>query len=183
MMANVYIEDTGADAIINAPFAVVEKYYQNIRSLPGGYQQALRQGLDFAGPCTLVAPCNLSLPDIDLHIGDGTARVHGNLMNGRRLGNNTHPVRQNGILTLLIHSTSFHNIDVNRPVSALTLVTGIDLCMPTLQPFSDGSDADEDVFDCPTDALLGHPFFQSQYVVFNQAEPSVMYAPYAATAS
>jgi len=91
-----YLEDTGADAIINAPFSVVEQYYQNLSGLPGGYQQALNQGLEYAGPCTLIAPCNLAWPNIDLHLGDGTARIHGQFMGGRRLGNETNPVLQNG---------------------------------------------------------------------------------------
>jgi len=60
---------------------------------------------------------------------------------------------------------------------------GTDLCMPTLQPFSDGSAAADDVFDCPLNPLIGHPFFKEQYVIFNQAEPSVSYAPYAKAAS
>lgn len=97
-VANLFLEDTAADAIINAPFSVVDQYYRNLSGLAGGYQQALKQGLEYAGPCTLVAPCNLAWPDIDLHIGDGTARIHGKFMSGRRLGNNTHPVRQNGMV-------------------------------------------------------------------------------------
>jgi len=55
--------------------------------------------------------------------------------------------------------------------------------MPTLQPFSDGSAAADDVFDCPLTPLIGHPFFKEQYVIFNQAEPSISYAPYAKAAS
>lgn len=98
-VADMYFEDTGADAIINAPFSVVEQYYQNLSGLPGGYQQALNQGLEYAGPCTLVAPCNLAWPNIDLHLGDGIARIHGKFMSGRRLGNDTHPVRQNGTVS------------------------------------------------------------------------------------
>ncbi len=91
-----YLEDTGADATINAPFSVVDQYYRNLSGLAGGYQQALQQGLEYAGPCTIVAPCNLAWPNIDLHLGAGIARIHGNFMSGRRLGNDTHPVRQNG---------------------------------------------------------------------------------------
>jgi hypothetical protein len=75
-----YLEDTGADATINAPFSVVDQYYRNLSGLAGGYQQALQQGLEYAGPCTIVA------------------RIHGNFMSGRRLGNDTHPVRQNGTI-------------------------------------------------------------------------------------
>ncbi|KAI4115497.1 MAG: hypothetical protein LQ345_003908, partial [Seirophora villosa] len=48
------------------------------------------------------------------------------------------------------------------------------LCLPTLQPFDpNGRDS------CPRLGLIGAPFFHANYVVFNHAEPSVAFAPYA----
>lgn len=116
-IANMYLKDTGADATINAPFSVVDQYYRNLSGLAGGYQQALQQGLEYAGPCTIVAPCNLAWPDIDLHLGDGIARIHGNFMNGRRLGNNTHPVRQNGTVGSYPSLSISTEETINIPVS------------------------------------------------------------------
>lgn len=54
------------------------------------------------------------------------------------------------------------------------LIGSSNLCVPSLQPFG--------VYpygSCPGLGLIGAPFFHEQFVVFNQAEPSVSYAPYA----
>ncbi|KAL8958117.1 MAG: hypothetical protein Q9193_004765 [Seirophora villosa] len=60
---------------------------------------------------------------------------------------------------------------IGKPLTAMG--SGI-LCLPTLQPFDpNGRDS------CPRLGLIGAPFFHANYVVFNHAEPSVGFAPYA----
>ena len=49
-----------------------------------------------------------------------------------------------------------------------------DLCIPGLQPFGPHPGK-----SCRNLGLIGAPFFYEHYVVFDQAEPAVSYAPYA----
>lgn len=48
------------------------------------------------------------------------------------------------------------------------------LCVPTLQPGGGPYPGKK----CLGLRLVGAPFFHENYVVFNQAEPSISYAPY-----
>lgn len=48
------------------------------------------------------------------------------------------------------------------------------LCVPALQPFGDYPGR-----SCLNVGFIGAPFFLENFAVFNQAEPSVSYAPYA----
>ena len=76
---------------------MLRSYYDEVPGLIGGFEGALRNGRKvFNASCALVTSCDLEFPDIDLHIGSGTARIHGNMMTGRRIGNEAHPLQQNG---------------------------------------------------------------------------------------
>ncbi|KAL8947994.1 MAG: hypothetical protein Q9222_005776 [Ikaeria aurantiellina] len=131
--------DTGGDNKIYAPLSIVEEYYSQIADVRwaslGGYN------------CTVVIPCNSELPGLEMHIGNGTARIHGENMMGRPVTGSVNPAWGAGAGKL---------------------------CTPTLQAF--GSYPGKTCFDF---GLIGAPMFYENYVVFNQAEPSMSYAPYA----
>ncbi|KAL9007455.1 MAG: hypothetical protein Q9173_007280 [Seirophora scorigena] len=134
------LKDTGGDNYINAPFSVTDEYYRHVEGLRWGSQLGRSN-------CAVVIPCASKLPNLQMHVGDGVATIHGDAMIGKPLTGPANP--------------------------AWPLGSG-NLCLPTLQPFDpNGRDA------CPRLGLIGAPFFHANYVVFNHAEPSVAFAPYA----
>ena len=76
--------DTGGDSHINAPFTVVEEYYSRIETV---YWSSQLGGFN----CTVIIPCNSVLPDLQMHIGNGTAKIRGTFMNGRPLTGPANP--------------------------------------------------------------------------------------------
>ncbi|KAI4275587.1 MAG: hypothetical protein LQ337_003099 [Flavoplaca oasis] len=70
--------DTAGGNHIYAPLSVVLAYYSHIPDLLwsshlGGYR------------CTIVIPCATQLPDLEMHVGSGTARIRSDRMMGDRL--------------------------------------------------------------------------------------------------
>ena len=128
---------------MHAPYAVLEKYFSGIPSLPGGVQQALDNGRFLSGVCTLIVPCDVKLPAIEMHLGNGTAVFRDILLIELPVGNKTY-------------------------------------CAPVLQMHWEIGINDQKQFGCkPRLPTIGAPFFQNYYTVFNQAEPSISFAPYA----
>ncbi|KAI4270513.1 MAG: hypothetical protein L6R38_007112 [Xanthoria sp. 2 TBL-2021] len=132
--------DTGGGNHIYAPLSITSAYYSQIPDLLwssklGGYN------------CTIVIPCTSHLPDLEMHIGNGTARIRSEHMKGEPLTGPANP--------------------------AWNLAYG-QLCVPTLQPGGGPYPGKK----CLGLRLVGAPFFHENYVVFNQAEPSISYAPY-----
>ncbi|KAL8976242.1 MAG: hypothetical protein Q9205_007710, partial [Flavoplaca limonia] len=128
--------DTAGGNHIYAPLSVVSAYYSQIPDLLwsshlGGYN------------CTIVIPCATQLPDLEMHVGSGTARIRSDRMMGDRLTGPADPSWRT-------------------------------LCIPTLQAGGGPYPGK----DCLGLRLVGAPFFYENYVVFNQAEPSISYAPY-----
>ena len=76
--------DTGGDNYINAPFTVVKKYYSRLDTVYWGSQLG---GFN----CTIIIPCNSVLPDLQMHIGNGTAKIRGEFMKGRPLTGPANP--------------------------------------------------------------------------------------------
>lgn len=110
--------DTGADETITAPFSVLQDYYDGIPGLPNGLQSALSQAPSpDESSCTMVIPCDLILPDLDLYIGNGKATIPGRFLTGRKLGHKKSPTQSNGmnvsisimsIVTLTVHPRNRH---------------------------------------------------------------------------
>ncbi|KAF6235426.1 hypothetical protein HO173_006622 [Letharia columbiana] len=124
--------DTGAGHNIATPSSVAEAYYSRV---PGAvFDDRIGDGISL-----WLVPCNATLPDLALHIGNGTATVAGASMIG---------------------------LPVNASTSLDSSSSAV-YCNPSIQNASDPK-------------LLGFPFFENNYVVFNQTgKPSLLYAPYA----
>ncbi|KAI4260753.1 MAG: hypothetical protein LQ352_000145 [Teloschistes flavicans] len=75
--------DTGGDNFINAPFAIINEYYSGVPDLRWGSQGTFN--------CTIIVPCDSHLPDLEMHIGNGTATIRGEYMNGRPLDGPVNP--------------------------------------------------------------------------------------------
>ncbi|KAL8655992.1 MAG: hypothetical protein Q9226_002830 [Calogaya cf. arnoldii] len=132
--------DTGGGNHIYAPMSVVTSYYSHIEDI--------RWSSNLSGfQCTIIIPCDSVLPDLEMHIGNGTARIRKEHMMGDPLTGSADPSWSAG--------------------------SG-KLCIPTLQAGGGPYPGK----DCLGLHLVGAPFFQENFVVFNQAEPSISYAPY-----
>ncbi|KAL8638550.1 MAG: hypothetical protein Q9228_004300, partial [Teloschistes exilis] len=75
--------DTGGDNFINAPFAIVNEYYSRVTDWRWGSQGTFN--------CTIIVPCDSHLPDLEMHIGNGTAKIRGEYMTGRPLNGPVNP--------------------------------------------------------------------------------------------
>ncbi|CAO1596797.1 hypothetical protein XANCAGTX0491_000627 [Xanthoria calcicola] len=134
--------DTGGGNHIYAPLSITSAYYSQIPDLD------MRWSSNLGGNnCTIVIPCTSQLPDLEMHIGNGTARIRSEHMMGESLTGPANPA----------WSLGYGN-----------------LCVPTLQPGGGPYPGR----NCLGLLLVGAPFFHENYVVFNQAEPSMSYAPY-----
>ncbi|KAL8671318.1 MAG: hypothetical protein Q9168_004179 [Polycauliona sp. 1 TL-2023] len=126
--------DTGGGNSIYAPMSIVSAYYSQVPDLNWR-------------DCTIIIPCTSQLPDLELHIGNGTALIPSDRMMGDPLTGSVDP----------------------------SWIAGSQkLCIPTLQP-GGGPYSGKSCLDI---RMVGAPFFYENYVVFNQAEPSMSYAPY-----
>ena len=62
----------------------------------------LRWGSQFGGfNCSIVIPCNSNLPDLVMHIGDGTATIRSEFMMGRPLSGSADPAWVKGMQSRL----------------------------------------------------------------------------------
>ena len=55
--------DTGGERTISAPLSVVQEFYSQAEQ-------------SFTVDGCLIVPCNATLPDLELHIGNGTAIIY-----------------------------------------------------------------------------------------------------------
>ncbi|KAL8871255.1 MAG: hypothetical protein Q9174_002876 [Haloplaca sp. 1 TL-2023] len=132
--------DTGGDNYISAPYSVIAEYYKDI---------AIQWGSMGSSNCTVILPCDSKLPDLEMHLGSGTAKVRGELMKGKT---------------------------ASGTGSSNPAISSSGLCFGVLQPFGDPPEL---LGNCQKLGLVGAPFFYEQYTVFNIDEPSLSYAPYA----
>ena len=147
--------DTGGDNYINAPFSVIEEYYSQLETVFWGNQLG---GFN----CTIVIPCSSMLPDLHMRIGNGIAIIRSDFMKGGSLAGPANPGWGRGT-----------KLDFNCWYGTHFTAGLSNLCIPGLQPF--GSYPGK---SCRGLGLIGAPFFYENYAVFNQAEPSLSYAPY-----
>ncbi|KAL8939358.1 MAG: hypothetical protein Q9216_003397 [Gyalolechia sp. 2 TL-2023] len=131
--------DTGLGAAIFVPMSIIDEYYSQVQGLQWGNQMSYN--------CTVTVPCDSKLPNFEMHIGNGVARIGSKNMMGEPLSNSVSPAQ----------SSSFEK-----------------RCLPALQPFGNYPGK-----SCLEMGFIGAPFFLENYVVFNQADPSLSYAPYA----
>ena len=100
-----------------------------------------------------------------MHLGSGTAKVRGEFMKGKPASGSSNPASPSGKMTIIN----------TREILTKPAVFG-GSCYGVLQPFGN---TPELMGNCRELGLIGAPFFYEQYTVFDIAEPSLSYAPYA----